>query len=297
MHQSRYLFNGKISKPVREFYTVDFREGQFILNAGAIHGIARGAEFEIYRNEQAIDGAPLGAFLVEMLGPFSAILKVRPGDTSSIPQQAAIAVQTKVGEREDLRLFIPIGDEYLPCHNAWLSLMQPGNGYTYNITLLENPDTAHVELVMKNERVVFLYRDERITQYGLQQAYFDVEPTTEEVARVLKALAHYFWKINLTSNNPEITKSIQFEFYQLDPSDDIYDEDTGLPEMTPIPPNICKDNLIDFVIDEDAPYGIKITNSSPHDFYPYLFYFDNSDLSIGKSSDRYTALTKLKQSL
>ncbi|KAF8875731.1 caspase domain-containing protein [Gymnopilus junonius] len=270
VHQNRYLFDGKVTRPIRQYYTVEFKEGEIALGAGAVHGVVKGAEFKVYKDEETLDSL-LATLFVDSVGPFSATLKVCP-DCSRI--------QSKAGERVDLRLYIPLEDEFLPCFRAWLSLTQLGKDNVHNILLLDSSEGADVELAMRNDKVVCLYRDERITQFGLKQAYFDVEPTIDEVARVLKALAQYFWKLNLTNNNQEIMNSIKVEFYQLDPSDVDFDEDIGIPQMTTILPNICEKNAIDFVVDEDAPYGIKITNNSNYDFYPHLFYFDNSDLSI-----------------
>ncbi|KAF8875735.1 hypothetical protein CPB84DRAFT_1689513 [Gymnopilus junonius] len=44
--------------------------------------------------------------------------------------------------------------------------------------------------------------------------------------------------------------------------------------------NLCRNKVIDFVPVKDAAYGLKLINKSGRDLYPYVFYFDNTNLSI-----------------
>lgn len=40
---------------------------------------------------------------------------------------------------------------------------------------------------------------------------------------------------------------------------------------------------VTIVVDEDAMYGMTITNQSRHCLYPFVFYFDPTELTIGES--------------
>ncbi|KDR74095.1 hypothetical protein GALMADRAFT_250859 [Galerina marginata CBS 339.88] len=299
VNQSRFLFDAKVSKPVRLCYNLRLEENEIVLDAGAAHGIANGAEFVVYKDTNSFSEVPVGTLIVDSLKPFSAIMKVSPEKTPFTLTKSSVAMQTSTGDREDIRLYIPLSDGLFPCYQAWLSLTQDSREYVQNISLVDTPQDAHLELRMENDKVIFLIKDERITQHGFTRMYYGVEPSVEELVPIMKAAAHYYWKLNLTNNNPDITSSIQMEFYKLDASEFNFDEETGLPDMTTSGPNMCKNNVVDFVVDEDSPYGIKLTNNGPYDFYPYLFYFDNSDLSIGEyyqppSSGRYTLDVPLK---
>ena len=93
---------------------------------------------------------------------------------------------------------------------------------------------------------------------------------------------------------PEIMGLVNIEFYKLQESDE-FDESGGA-VLYPVGPNLCQDGNIDFVVEEDAPYGVKIVNNSRRNFYAYLFYFDNNDFSISEPSTSnlfYGALTWL----
>lgn len=151
-----------------------------------------------------------------------------------------------------------------------------------NIVLVDSPHHAHIEIAEENGMAVFLIRDERITQYGLTRLCDGVELTVEDIIPVLKAAAHYYWKINRTNANPDISTKIEVDFYRLE--DLSLDTDSfGASELVPSGSSLYHNNMVEFVVEEDCPYGLKLTNNGPYDLYPYMFYFDNSDLSIGGS--------------
>ncbi|KAF8961631.1 caspase domain-containing protein [Flammula alnicola] len=278
--QNRYLFDAKVAAVDRLCFNIALVEGRFVLDAGSIHGITKGAEFAVHPSTELAFKTPLGTLIVETLGPFSATLQPLLGSHGFNITPSAIAVQTKAGEREDIRFYFPLDNSFLPCYEALISVMQSKKANFQNIVLVDRPEDAHLEVAMENGKAIFLIKDERVTQYGLTRLFHSVDPVVEEIVPVLKAAAHYYWKLNRSSNNPDITHNVQVEVYKLQESLSNFDQ-FGHPEMTPVGPNLCRNNVLDFVVEEDAPYGVKLTNNSPRDFYPNLFYFDNSDLSIG----------------
>ena len=255
-------------------------QGQFILDAGVMAGIAEGAEFVVYASTDGLFTNPLGALVVEKLGPFSTILKV-PLDGSNfvLSQPQAVALRTKMGQRFDLRLYVPDGDASRLCHEAFLSFMDRERDFE-SIFLVDNPDAADFELAMENDKVVFIFRDQRVTQHGHTRLFEGVEPTPEELAHVLKAAAYFYWKLNRTNNNPIINSGVQVELYKLLPPTIRRFNEPG-DGLKPIGPNLY-DTVMEVVADENIPYGFKLTNNTAYDLYPNLFYFDLSDLSIGE---------------
>jgi len=134
---------------------------------------------------------------------------------------------------------------------------------------------------MENEKVVFLFRDQRVTQHGHTRLFEAVEPTPEELAPVLKVAAYFYWKLNRTNNNPDINSGVPIELYKLlPPRVRKFDEPGG--GLTPTGPNLYDDTVMGVVADENIPYGFKLTNNTAYDLYPNFYYFDLSDLSIGK---------------
>ena len=83
-----------------------------------------------------------------------------------------------------------------------------------------------------------------------------------------------------TSINSEVAKIITLEFYKLG-STPLKFEDIPKCQLGASGQNLYSSNIIDFIVEEGCVYGIKLTNLSfYYNFYPTLFYLDNSDLSI-----------------
>jgi len=142
-------------------------------------------------------------------------------------------------------------------------------------------EDADLELAMENEKVIFLFRDQRVTQHGHSCLFGAVEFTPEEVGRVLKAAANFYWKLNRPNNNPDINSGIQIELYKLLPPRVRKLDDVG-GGLTPTGPNLYNGTVMMVVADTNIPYGFKLTNNTKCDLYPHLFYCDLSDLSIGE---------------
>jgi hypothetical protein len=72
------------------------------------------------------------------------------------------------------------------------------------------------------------------------------------------------------------------EFLELESSDTEFDE-LNNPKITPTGENLLVNGIINVTVDSvETNYGIKITNNSPWDLYPAVFYFDNSDWSVSE---------------
>ncbi|KAH9477736.1 hypothetical protein JR316_0009963 [Psilocybe cubensis] len=122
--------------------------------------------------------------------------------------------------------------------------------------------------------VVFELCDEAVTKYGVSRRFPPV-PTDDghTLPWVLNRVAHYFSELNRRNVNSQLAEKVTVEFYKLQELDDDTDE------LEKVEPNLCKGNIIDFVVEDGSPYGIKLRNKSDHDLYPYVFQF-GSDLSI-----------------
>jgi len=67
---------------------------------------------------------------------------------------------------------------------------------------------------------------------------------------------------------------------QVDQMDDF--DDDGYPLMGATGPNLIQNDIIDIVVDNNKRYGMRVTNNTPWDLYPYAFLFSNSTLKISK---------------
>jgi len=259
----------------RTLFNVTLQRGQFILDAGLVEGIAEGTEFVVHPSTDTLFKNPLGVLIIEKLGPFSTILKLPAGDSSFILSQPSVALQIKMGRREDLRLYIPGNDIFRPCREA-IHIFRDREQGAGSICHVDKPEDADFELAMENEKVIFFFRDQRVTQHGHTRLFEAVESTPDELAPVLRAAAHFYQKLNRTNNSRDINSGVQLELL---PRLDIVGGG-----MTPTSPNVSDDTstTMEVVVDDNALYRFKLSNNTAQDLYPNLFYFDLSDLSIGK---------------
>ncbi len=129
--QLRYLFNSKVTSPSREIYPIraskpdDRNFGvtleQYILEAGEANGITKNAEFVVFADritasESAWESA-LGTVVAVNTTAFTTTCDFSPrGDkkqrfTLSDP---GFALQTRVGDGQDVRLFTELAPELIP---------------------------------------------------------------------------------------------------------------------------------------------------------------------------------------
>jgi hypothetical protein len=260
----------------RTYFNVTLQQKQIILDAGGVTGVTEGAESVAHSSTDSLFESPLG---ILKLDPFSTLSKVPLGASKFILSEPSVALRTKMGRKEDPRLYIPADDAFRPCHEALRSLMDREQDLE-SINLVEKPEDADFELAMENETVVFLFRDQRVTQYGHTRLFEGVESTTEELAPVLKAAAYFYWKLNRMKNNPLMNNGVRIELYKLLPR--IHGAGG---DLSPTGPNLYDGTVMEIVANENISYGFKLTNGTAYDLYPSVFYFDLSDLSIGKYCD------------
>lgn len=252
------------------------------MEAGSAHGISAGAEFAVYADQHAVlTSEPLGHLMVQRIEFFHTILKPTSGRRFSMGQ-SAVAMQTKLGEKEDLSLHVEFDEKFKSVFEALLIDMQKPGPDSAKIALVERGQ-AKMEIVMEEDQLYFNMLDERITAYGVSRIPHPVETDPEEIRRVLRAAAHYFWHLDRNSGlDKQFASNVNVKFLQLQVQDD-FDEDVDEPIWNPVPntANLYTGGAVDLVVDINATYGIQLTNNTPWDLYPAVFLFKD-DLGIGQ---------------
>ncbi|KAF8968687.1 hypothetical protein BDZ97DRAFT_323862 [Flammula alnicola] len=278
---NRALFDAKVLPPERTAFDVRIEKiggrDQYVINGGMIHGINTGSEFAVYRKADFNFSTQIGVLIANALRPFSATANVPAGTRNFSLTPPAIAIQTKVGRREDLRLHIAPNDAFFPRFRTLLEK----DPIFQNISLVREPNHGHVQISLQRSKITLKITDENVTRYGFTRQVKDIDADLRNLSWVLKGIAHYYGELNRGNSDPEITGRIDVELYRLEETLAVLDN-SGLQGMvlTPTGPNLCRNGMVDLVVEEDTPYGIKLTNKTWHDLYPNLFHFNNSDLSI-----------------
>ncbi|KZP27851.1 hypothetical protein FIBSPDRAFT_817828 [Athelia psychrophila] len=252
------------------------------MEAGYAHGISAGAEFAIYADENAVlTSNALGILAVDRVDMFHTTMKITSCSGSFAVNQSTVALQTKAGDRGDFSMHVAVDDKFIAIFEALLTEMQGNRPGRAKITLVEKKQ-AKLEAVMQGGLLYFDILDKRVTAFydGTMRIPFPVDPEPHAIRPILRSVSHYYWHLDRESEYDSYFKShISVGFFELQESSTELD-DAGYFVLEPGPQQLCNDNIIDLIVDPNAEYGMQITNSTPWDLYPGVFYFETGDLSI-----------------
>ena len=253
---------------------------KYILGAGNAHGIALNAEFAAYSDPDELLN-PLGTFVVEKLLPFESDVRLLTL-SSTRPIQGASAIQTKEGNVELFRLYIPPKDSF---RRQYHSIQASDKADLRGVFLVNHPREAQLNIFTSqlDGRLTFMHTDKRVTRHGMELVTDKVESDPAIVGGVLETAARYFRELNRTTASHEIAGLIKVEFYELHFPTIRPVGHTTLELLKPVGPNLCHENIINFTVDTaKTPYGFKIINNAQSNLYVNAFYFDNTSFAIGE---------------
>ncbi|KDR69768.1 hypothetical protein GALMADRAFT_77119 [Galerina marginata CBS 339.88] len=294
-NRDRYIFNAKARAPVRYSYKIHSESpGKYTLFAGAADGVCHGAEYTVYEDHDSIfEEPPLSVMVVTDIEPFKTHVKPVSGPAPRL-KKPALAVQTRAGAQEELRIYLSLKEDLFPAFDALLLQMREPGINPYRIALVEDRSVAHLEVHRHGDRIAFLIIDDRVKSHGLLECIDRVDADPEDLRPVLQGAAHYYYHLNRAYlNNQSIQTHLKVEFLKLEDTGDV--REGGSIVRRPIGENLIKDGAIFLDVDENVTdlYGIQITNNWVTGLYLNVFYFDCSELSI-KSYYKSGASTKFK---
>lgn len=287
VNQNRFFFNSK-APPVRRFsYPIHLQSSQYIMDAGAVHGVSEGAEFTIFKDQNAlINSTSLGVLVASSISPFSTIMEL-PTTPFEI-SEGALALQTKTGAGDDLFLRIELNETLMPVVQALIQQVNGTEAERRKITLVKPGEgnekgEPNLEVVTEVNQIFLNILDSRVTKFGLKRIPYPIKPNDADVSLVLRAAGHYYSHLNRTMSHAAIQTKVHIEFKLLETSKSQVDE-AGYPERYPTGPNLYKDGAININVKRGDVYGLKITNNTAWDLFPTVLFFNNSDLSISEYS-------------
>lgn len=99
------------------------------------------------------------------------------------------------------------------------------------------------------------------------------EKEYDKIRQVLQHAVHFYHHLTRTGDD------LKYVWMELNALDGKYSQSFQW-TLTPSGPNLIEENPATVVVDERARLGMTVFNQTDIDLYPYLFYFDPSDLSI-----------------
>jgi len=278
-NRHRHVFNSKPAIVLRRPYKLSYEQPDhhgpfcYILHAGAAHGVCTGAEFTVYYASEACE--PIGVIVPKEIKPNSTIMESISGP---FPIRGnMVAVQSKAGTLEKLKIYMQLTKTLTPDFERDLGSKSDA------IMLVEDRSAADLELQREGNQIKFVVLDSRVTVHGLTECIYKANANVQDLLPVLQGAAHYYYHLNQSYLCLGIIKNITIEMFRMEHTG--VDAMTGRPLKRPCGRNLLKNDIVWIDVRrgfEDDLYGIKITNNGMINLYPYIFYFDNSELSIGE---------------
>ncbi|KAJ2923438.1 hypothetical protein H1R20_g13657, partial [Candolleomyces eurysporus] len=272
-HRSRLLFSGKVSNSTL-VYPAFWKSSKFTVEAGAFHGIQKGCKFGIWKSEDDLRRQKPHATVVtvDMVYAFRSIANNVNG--AILPNRKSLHTHTTPpsffaqildNPQRVLRVHVPDAIQKMECFKTMFD---------------ETKHRPPLKIdTLANE-----------AQASDQEIRYTILPDADDLYEALRHLSHYFYHRNRVGrSNPRVgaTKEVQatlasqvkIAMFTLKETDD--GEGYKRDKEVILPTDGSTVELIVERESEGSLYGFEITNTSKFDVFPYLFYFNSSDFSVG----------------
>ncbi|KAF8594925.1 hypothetical protein BDV93DRAFT_576869 [Ceratobasidium sp. AG-I] len=285
-HINRRFFDASTSAFNRAFIGIAPKQDHYMLDAGAAHGITVGSTFQIYcSNIFELDANPtLGiarvtdvqyktSYLQSInLQPGASNLQTSTSDVPNVPLPR-YALQIGVGSEEVLQVhFTEAISKRFENNVSWREAFNSTEGSVHTFVHSEK-DTAQMIVDIKDEsKVTFQTGNEMANKLGLSCLSYAVPAVITEVLPVLRAAAKWAWHADRTSST---RAQVEIQLLQVQ-------EEANTANFKVLGSSQNQDGIVRLTYKEGNYFAFKLINKTKVPLYPYLFYFDADDLSIGE---------------
>ncbi|KAK1215771.1 hypothetical protein PQX77_021609 [Marasmius sp. AFHP31] len=304
VNDGRIIFDGKVAAPRRPLYNIrsvgsSASKFDFVVEAGEAHGVTKGAEFTVYSNQRMKPEHLVGRVRTVQITPFNTGCSSLDGSYLEIPKPA-YAILTRLGEQQDLRLYVEQREEFLPLLKRIKEEMERSNedSYKRSFSLPNSPEEGcDLALSLKDDGYVqFDIKDPTCLRYGVRTMPFNnISPNDPDyLLIILQSAADFYWNLHHSNKEGKLAKGkvvslkpgepekniIELECLKLVPSGDLTPDldDVYTPEQGG--QNLNVQGTIDIDVVEDAKYGFRIKNNSNVPLFAALFSFVINDCSV-----------------
>ncbi|KAK0452945.1 uncharacterized protein EV420DRAFT_1557705 [Desarmillaria tabescens] len=287
VHRSRCLFNSKVTNRQRKLYPIHASSdtpGQYVLEAGEAHGITKEAEFVVFADRTMASTLGNCRCCKDHRFHHHMSFSSRPDykKQSFTLVKPGYALQTRVGEGQDVRLLVELDERLLGVFKRIADEMQSSESGKRGFRLVQSRDDKPDFAVAADGDVLhFEIMNELCRQHGLIRMPFEVNiDNSDAIRRVLQSSTNFYWYLHHSSKGSPLAGKVELECMKLEGTGEYTDDLEEILKPDPNGGNLNIGGVISVDVDEEAIYGFKITNTMSVPLYVSMFYFDVSDLSI-----------------
>ncbi|KAG6914879.1 hypothetical protein DXG01_014758 [Tephrocybe rancida] len=246
------------------------------LDKGEVHGVTKGAEFTVYSDKHL--STAVFSVVVDVADSHESrctLLSAAPPHIS----QPAYAVQTRVGERPDLRIFI--GDKL----SVLLRCLEESERFFHFVKEDDYPDLI---LKRQGDLVQFSSMNHLYGRNGLKRI---LPMNTGDVIRasdsdhlisILRGAANFYWHLHRSNDDDVLMKKVELRCHEVEASGRDTDElNYYVPKAGEEGQTVA--NFTPIKVSGGRSYGYMVKNKSKVPLYVGLFCLDPNTLSISKS--------------
>lgn len=278
--ETRPFFQGYTSPSAKSFFDLIANDTKLTLKGGEVHGLCSRDELDVYKSRSDAhqpEKNPVATVVINKVSPHTSTLHFRTGTALSLRAYPdPVALLTKAAYHY-LKVYVDPKDP---------ALLRRVKALDSSI-LVDALSRAHIALSVDTSagtqlRFDVVDRDLLGKHLNLNLKPQFVDDTDEDLAYVMKGLAHYYRHLKRTSLTLEDSiDKISIAFVEV--------QDTGRshPRVARMngARNLCENNVINInVTDSEKPaiYGLEVTSNAEKILFPVLFYFDNTTFTISE---------------
>jgi hypothetical protein len=251
-------------------FKVYYRNEIIFMEGGAAHGVTGGKEEFLVS-----DGHSTFSLAIEKVYSLYSEMKSPEGMPWPFEDRIVTAFQKESGEKARLQLYIS------PDANGRDVILPKLSEIQHLFSCMNTEEEASLVLQLNAQGGVhFTVTDPRVTDHGLSRLDRDIP--LDNLESVIRAAQHYYWHLLRENsafsfpNNTKLDSNVTLDFYKLKQTG-TFVKSIGDPiERVIVGQNV----IVKVAADNTTWYGIELKNKTTVPLYPYLFFFDNSDLSI-----------------
>jgi len=270
------LFNNHVSGADWSFILTWRDDDNIILGAGTAQGITVGSRLSVHATNLA-ESRPEGQLEVQSVEVFSSILLVLQAQPqlhlpdlfySKLIHVAGSSIKLYCRKRSWLESTFP-------------SQLRDESG----IILVNDILSCDLELIVAHRKVSFSQHNKLVTPHLEKRIHRDVDiediDTIRNAVCSLRTFYYHLTRPGVGGNTPA-----RVELNELDFTVSGKGTSPEEPILIPTGRNLLMNDLATIIVDEGAIYGVTIVNQSDQLLYPFVFYFDPTNLTIGASSSK-----------
>ena len=288
-YDNRILFETRTPERDRNFHAVKHLvNNNFRLEAGEIHGITTGAQFNIYCADNNDRRVLLGSLEADEVAGFSTSLGFNydAEDFTISKDSAAYGLQIHAGDDATVAVALQVdADLLVAISKPFQSEKDQAQSPRTMIRIVEMSGDPDVVVISTDlGRVVLGTMDDICLESGLDRLPYTLSRDVDTVLSTIRLSGEFFWDLRRVNSRIQNQRPrFHIEAHRL--------TESGLDGQIPSMPvhgraNLIDDDAIRIFVEHDAVHknalGFTIRNPfSTYSFYVWLFAFNMLDLAIG----------------